>query len=203
MRRRVEGGDTEVAATLPAGSESFVDTVPLDALDVTYTIRTLRNSATSVDSAPFTALNCGNRTMFVRRGRARDRSALARDTFKAKGILDGLVDFSPSTDALRIVMGAANNPIVMSIPAGDPGWKIVRNKYVWDSKNSPTFPPRIRLVLHVGRDKFKIKAKKLDWPGPQDPRSVGLGIEIGDQRASDQDPWRQNRRRTKLRYPAR
>jgi hypothetical protein len=118
-----------------------------------------------------------------------DRVNAGGDRFAARGRIGGILAFAPSIDALKIVAGDAANPLAMTIPARDRGWKAGRRGvYTWTSSRSFLPGARLKLTLDTRRGTFSATASSFDFPAaPANP--VTLGFALGRRAGAVSTAW--------------
>jgi len=105
--------------------------------------------------------------------------------------------FDPLTEAVTLTLGSADAPLVVEIPAGDPGWKSKNGKHTW--KSAKDVLPKVLLVLDIGKSKFRAKAARFDFTAaPTNPISVE--ISAGNDTASVSESW-ENAKPGKFKLP--
>lgn len=114
----------------------------------------------------------------VAKGKITDSTSAAKDKAKIKGTLafnanspDGT--FDPLTESAQIRLGDLDNPLIIHIPAGDPGWKVKGAKSSWKSASGAL--PKVKLSLDTAKGTLKLSVSGFDFPGAQEnPLQVTL-----------------------------
>lgn len=96
--------------------------------------------------------------------------------------------FDPLVEDATIFVGDPADPLEISIPAGDPGWKIAASgKQTWRSPNGES--PAIRLVLMPKKRAFELDLRKVDFPSVFEGPNVTLIFSLGDESGVHEMPW--------------
>lgn len=137
------------------------------------------------------------------KGSLADSAKPAKDAFHAKGTLAfnaGSPDaaFDDATDAVSLALGDLSTPVLVEIPAADPGWKEKKGKYTW--KSAKGVAPRVVLVLDTGKGTFAVHVTKLDYAAtPANPMQVSLVA--GDDDGAQQAAWTPKKKAGAFKYP--
>lgn len=178
--------DTQLTANVTAGLGAALGVVPFS----------ITNQPTGLvftnGDAGLLAMR-GPRTLdlTVLRGDFMDKTQSGKDVFKASGTFafNGFSDdnaFGVPGEALTLQFGDAENPFVVQIPSGDPGWRVSGNKATWKSVRKAT--PKVKLVLDLRRGRFAVTVSKTDLVLPSD-RRVTVDLEVGDDTGREQRDW--------------
>jgi hypothetical protein len=191
VERSVEGGAFAALATLPADAVSYSDQGRDPLRTYAYRVRATNSVGASAFEVSGDATTPGTLDLAASKGKARDSVDEGKDSLKVKGALAfGAeapdLDFGYAEDGLEVRFGDPGNPFVLSVPAGDPGWKVKKGRYTWKSARG-TYP-KVKLVLDFPRGRFSLAAKKFDFPaGPTGP--VRISIRCGNDAGLEDAAW--------------
>jgi hypothetical protein len=117
------------------------------------------------------------------KGALKDVAKPGGDSLKVSGTFAPLPgwSFSPGNLATEIRIGDEANPLVIAIPAGDPGFKAGKGKLSWKG-------PAGSLKLDLLKGKFAVAATKADFPAVQG-NPIRVRLDFGGQVFLSNAPW--------------
>ncbi len=153
----------------------------------TVTVTLVYGAVTIEPDPPSTTL-----ALVTTRGDIKDKDTPLKDKLEARGTIeflpaspDGTID--PSTEAVTVTVGGVEGAFSLTIPAGDPGWKLSDGS--WRYRSPSGVKPKIRVKLKLASGKFVIKVSKATLVAtPINP--IRVSIEAGGDRGAHQAEWR-------------
>lgn len=132
----------------------------------------------------------------VRRGDIKDKRKARRDSLKVSGDI-AFNSYSPDgalgvpDETLTVVVGDPADPVTVTVPAGDPRWKVKKNgRAVWRSPKGAG--PKVRIELDPVRGRFSVSVKKTDVTLPESSQVV-VDLVVGNDTGRDLRRWVQPR----------
>jgi hypothetical protein len=198
VERREAGGVFEQIGTSDTNVASFADTQVEP--DRTYTYRVIAVtpygesvSDESIVSTPGTVVVSPRKGALVETRRARGdviriTSLLRFNQYSADHA------FRLPTNAFEIRVGAADDPLVISIPAGDPRWKRRGTTMTWTSPRKARPVVRVDLSLNPVSPTLSVKASRLDFPTTPNG-AVYLELRCGKEAGHVERAWTPLKRR--------
>jgi len=96
-------------------------------------------------------------------------------------------NLDPRAQGFELYLGGRSAPAVISIPPGDPGWKVRKTKYAW--KSAKGVLPKVKVAFNAAKGTLAASVAKTDLPATT-VSSVFLGVDMGpSQAAGGTDPW--------------
>lgn len=195
IQRREPGGTWATLAATGPGASTFLDAGLAPGVAFEYRVRAVNGAGPSAFSAPASGAIEGTVTLVATKGRLVNLLVPGRDRLSAAGTLafgpgspDGMVD--PTTDEVIVRAGPADTPLVLAVPAGDPGWTIRGRRVAWRSPEGET--PRWQVMLDPDAGRFRVSVARADFPAPPDG-TVRIVLFAGDDAGSGTSDWTRTR----------
>jgi len=130
--------------------------------------------------------------LVLKKGAITDSPKAGKDRLTASGSVifnsaspDGT--FNPLSDSLTLWAGDSASPVVISIPAGDSGWKSAKGKHTWKSPAGTS--PKAQIVLDLTKQTFSIALSNFSFPAhPENPMRIRLAL--GNDLAGNDAVWK-------------
>jgi len=190
--QRSRGGEFVTVASVKAGKTHYEAPVATSGAQETRWRVLAVNRGGSSASSDATATTTSNLSLKVNSGSLVDSAKTGADRFSARGRIAGLSAFDAMKQPLRIEFGAADHPFVVSIPAGDRGWRVRRGLLSWDSARGAT--PKLAFQLDSAKGTFSLTVAKFDFPSAAG-NPVFVGFVLGDEAGAAQETWTAKGRR--------
>ncbi len=126
-----------------------------------------------------------------RKGKLKDSAKPGKDAFAWTGDLAFLpaspdMAFDPTVDALVLAVGPEDAPLLVAVPADDPGWKVTKKGLAWKSPKGATPRVKFRYISKKSRVSVKISRAELSLPATL---PIGLELTFGDDGGAAADTW--------------
>ena len=192
VERKVDDGAWKTIAILETNSKAITDKDVRPDHTYVYRVFSVNAFGDSLPSAEATAPSPQTIVIAQREGKLRESLSEHRDGLSLYAELrftSASKDRTilPLTEDFALSVGHADSPLVISPPAGDPGWKqIAEGKFRWKSPKGTT--PKIKIDLDMIEPSLKLKLAKLDFPA--DPAGdVFLALRAGDDAGRTSRLW--------------
>lgn len=130
--------------------------------------------------------------LVLKKGAITDSPKAGKDRLTASGSMifnsaspDGT--FNPLTDSVTLWAGDSTAPVVISVPAGDSGWKSAKGKHTWRSPAGAS--PKAQIVIDLAKQSFSISLSGFSFPAhPENPMRVRFAL--GNDLAGNDAVWK-------------
>jgi hypothetical protein len=103
----------------------------------------------------------------------------------------GPVSFDPATQDFRLLYGYANEPGVLALPRGYPGWTVADGVARWRAADSLAgWDDRSEVRLDLVHGTFLVRFLSSYWPQGNRIRSIAVNLEVGPYSGGDVREWR-------------
>ncbi len=199
VERHEVGGDFEQIGTTDTNVATFADADVEPDRTYTYRVAAVNPYGRSVPSDESTVSTPATVVVSPRKGVLVESVRPRRDAIRIMSLLrfNGYSagrGFRFPQDALEIRVGAEEDPLVITVPAGDPRWRRRRNTMTWTS------PPRARPIVRVDvlldpvSPTFTLRASRLDFPTTPNG-SLYLELRNGSEAGHVERAWTPFKRR--------
>jgi hypothetical protein len=187
--QRSTGGEFRAVATVAAGVTRFETTeVASAAVDSTWRVAAVNRGGSSEPSNEVSAATTPTLSLSSLKGSLLDAAVAGGDKFSLSGKLAGTADFDPQRDAVRLELGSAESPLVLTIPAAARGWTAKRGVFTWNSAKGFLGGARFKLVLDAKKGTFSLSVTAFDFPAAQ-AGAVRFGVALGSKAGATQASW--------------
>ncbi len=187
--RGVDGGLPVIVKILPADSTSWTDEGIAAERTYSYTVRAVGAVGPSSPSAAAVVATPASLSLEMVAGRRVDSAKVSADSVSLSlGCLPlaGGTLPDPRTAGFSLGMGAAGGPALVSIPAGDLGWRERNGVFTWRSPRESFV--KATLVVDPARGTVRFKASRLQV-GPADAAAVRVWVRTGADAGAVTAPW--------------
>jgi hypothetical protein len=196
VERRAVPGTFTTVASLDPDTIDWTDNGLLPDSHVSYRVRAVGVTTPSAWSAEAETITPGTMNLVLAKGTASDSESAGKDKAKAKGDYtylpaspDDAID--PLNQAVTVMIGSEAAPYVITIPAGDLGWKLRNGKATWKSpRDSLT---KTTVVFDLVKFKFSIAFSKIDFPGAV-ANPLRVSVRVGNDAGSFREEWNPGRK---------
>jgi hypothetical protein len=193
----------DALANAPRDATTYADTTVLSDRSYTFDVKAVNKWSPSGPSNAATVTLPATLGFVLSKGKIVDSLFLARDSFKAAGTvtyLDGAeaTKFDPAVASFEVHLGGWEAPAVVSIPAGDKGWKHRKATFSW--KNPKGSPEKAKVVVNAARGTVAVTVSRLQFGDrPRNPIRIAIGL--GADGVTREGDWTLGHLSGQFRYP--
>jgi hypothetical protein len=189
--QKSSGGAFKTVASVKAGVTRWESTqIVTGGEDAAWRVVAVNRGGSSAPSAEVSTSTQATLSLNVLKGSLLDAGTLGGDRFSASGKIQGAAGFDPNAQSLRIELGSAAGPLVLSIPAGDRGWTGRHGNLSWNSARSFVGGARFKLDLNAKKGTFALSVTGFDFPAAAQS-ALGFGVALGDKAGATTFVWQE------------
>lgn len=187
--RGVDGGLPVIVKILPAGATSWTDEGVAAERTYSYTVRAVGAVGPSSPSAQAVVTTPATFSLAVVAGKRVDSAKVSADSVNVTMAFTSLAGSSlpdPRTAGFMLGLGAAGSPALVSVPAGDLGWKEKNGVFTWKSPKGSFV--KASLVVDPAKGTVRFKASRLQL-GAVDAGAVRAWFRTGVDAGAATTSW--------------